>query len=60
MPLPIQMNEVEALRKAWGNKPCDHPSLYKEYFNGTATGDYVCTQCGLTGWDSNWNKKDKE
>jgi hypothetical protein len=53
----IQMEDVEKLKKQWGNKPCDHPRLLKEYHLGMATGDYVCEQCGQTGWGSDWNKK---
>ena len=29
----------------WGNKPCEHPKLEKEYYLGSDTGDYVCTTC---------------
>ena len=42
----MQMQEAIELRKMWGNKPCKHPKLDKEYFNGTDTGDLVCTTCG--------------
>lgn len=34
------------LRKAWGEDPCDHPNLEKEYYLGSDTMDYVCTTCG--------------
>lgn len=44
----MQMNEAMQVSKEWGNKPCDHPSVEKEYHLGTQTGDYVCTQCGQT------------
>jgi hypothetical protein len=56
----LQMNKAAALRKAWGDKPCDHPSFAKEYHLGTATGDKVCTQCGRAFWnysDSDGTKK---
>jgi|GEM_PF-613449 len=53
----MQTTKAEELRKKWGNKPCDHPNLEKEYFLGAATGDYVCTQCGEAGWGSDWNEK---
>lgn len=56
----MQMKDAEAIRERWGNKPCDHPSLEKEYELGAATGDYVCTKCGQAGWGSDWNKKDKK
>jgi hypothetical protein len=31
---------------AKGNPTCDHPDYGREYFGGTHTGDYACTQCG--------------
>jgi len=42
----MQMKKAEALRKSWGEKPCDHPDLDKEYDLGADTGDCVCTTCG--------------
>lgn len=42
----MQLTKANQLRKAWGNAPCDHPNLEKEYFGGADTGDWVCTQCG--------------
>ena len=42
----MQLKEANQLRKAWGNAPCDHPNLEKEYSLGADTGDWVCTQCG--------------
>ena len=56
----MQMKEAEERRKAWGGKPCNHPSLVKEYELGTATGDYVCTQCGESGWGRNWANADRK
>ena len=56
----MQMEDAKKLRKAWGNKPCDHPKLEKEYFLGSATNDYVCTQCGMAGWGSQWNEEGKD
>ena len=53
----MQMKEARALRERWGHRPCDHPDLEKEYDLGTATGDYVCTRCGLAGWGSSWNEQ---
>ncbi len=51
----MQTNEAEELRIRWGEAPCAHPSLEKEYELGSATGDYVCTRCGHTGWGPYWN-----
>jgi len=42
----MQAKKAAALREAWGEKPCNHPALAKEYASGVRTGDYVCTQCG--------------
>ena len=42
----MQAKKAEVLRAEWGDRPCDHPSLAKEYAEGKRTGDYVCTQCG--------------
>lgn len=42
----MQNKKAEQLRKEWGDTPCDHPSFDKEYFNGSDSGDYICTQCG--------------
>lgn len=41
-----QLERIKEIRKDWGNKPCDHPNLEKEYFLGFDTGYYFCTQCG--------------
>jgi hypothetical protein len=45
----MQVKEALELRKVWGNKPCEHPTLEKEYELGSATGDYVCKTCGQSG-----------
>lgn len=37
---------AKKVRDEWGNKPCDHPKIEKEYFADTHTIDYVCSQCG--------------
>lgn len=55
----MQMSEAAKLRKAWGEKPCSHSSVEKEYSLGTATGDYVCTSCGQAGWGRDWNQTDQ-
>jgi hypothetical protein len=52
----MQVEKTLELRKAWGNRPCDHPDLAKEYDRGAATGDYVCTRCGEAGWGNSWNR----
>jgi DNA-directed RNA polymerase subunit RPC12/RpoP len=42
----MQAKKAEALRSEWGDRPCEHPTLAKEYAEGKKTGDYVCAQCG--------------
>jgi len=44
----MQKKRATALQEAWGDKPCTHPELAKEYDLGKRTGNYVCTQCGAT------------
>jgi transposase-like protein len=44
----MQMEKAEQIRKVWGDKPCNHPNIEKEYYLGSQTDDYVCTQCGKT------------
>lgn len=53
----IQDKDVKEISDKWGNKPCDHPSLSKEYHLGSSTGDYVCDQCGKVGYGRDWNKE---
>ena len=42
----MQADEVAELRENWGEKPCNHDHVEKEYYLGAQTGDYVCTTCG--------------
>jgi hypothetical protein len=44
----MQFDRAQELRKLWGDKPCNHPEVDKEYYLGAQTGDLVCTQCGST------------
>jgi len=37
---------AQKLRDTWGDKPCIHPHLEKEYYTGAFLTNYVCTQCG--------------
>ena len=37
---------AKKLREEWGDKPCNHPKIEKEYYADTHTLDYVCIQCG--------------
>ncbi len=45
----MQYEQAKNLREEWeaaGSKPCQHPRLVKEYFNGQDSGDKVCDTCG--------------
>jgi len=44
----MKKKRASALQRDWGDKPCAHPALAKEYDLGKRTGNYVCTQCGRT------------
>jgi hypothetical protein len=37
---------AKKLREEWGDKPCNHSKIEREYFGDTHTLDYVCRQCG--------------
>ncbi|OHB62729.1 MAG: hypothetical protein A2Y76_10245 [Planctomycetes bacterium RBG_13_60_9] len=42
----MQTHEAAKRREEWGEKPCSHDHIEKEYYLGAHTGDYVCTTCG--------------
>lgn len=50
----MQIHESVELQKKWGDKPCDHPSIDREYFYAVPTGDLVCRQCGMDGPTLSW------
>ena len=57
----MEQKDAHELRIKWlklGNKTCNHPDIVKEFWVGSPTGDYVCTQCGEIGNGKNWNTKD--
>ncbi len=37
---------AQKLIDTWGEKPCSHPRLEKEYYSGAFLINYVCIQCG--------------
>lgn len=56
--MSIQSSEARELVKKNAGEPCDHDHpLEKEYYLGSSTGDYICTNCGTSGNGRNWNKK---
>ncbi|WP_339193973.1 hypothetical protein MKY95_19395 [Paenibacillus sp. FSL P4-0176] len=60
----IQMKDSDEFQekaaKAHGDKPCNHSRLLKEYMLGTATGDYICEDCGRMGFGSDWPEKERQ
>ncbi len=56
----MQLQKARELQKNWGDKPCDHKELEKEYFNSTATGDYVCRVCGKAFWNGDKGDEDEK
>ena len=52
----MQASKARELRKKYGNKPCNHPELDKEYMSGYGTGDYLCTTCGAEFKPSDYKK----
>lgn len=39
---------------------CTHSSLSKEYHLGSATGDFICDDCGKAGFGRDWPKQEQE
>lgn len=37
---------AQKVKESWGEKPCSHPHIEKEYYSGAFLINYVCTQCG--------------
>jgi hypothetical protein len=37
---------AQKLKEIWGKKPCDHPVIEMEYYNGAFLINFVCTKCG--------------
>ena len=54
----MNINDSEKIGERWDSKVKENPNIKcpghrweKEYFNGTHTGDYVCTICGETSYE---------
>jgi len=43
----LDVKEAAALRKAWGDKPCEHPWWVEETVGGAYMGRVACKTCGL-------------
>lgn len=37
---------AQKVKDEWGNKPCEHPHLEREYYGGAFLINWICTQCG--------------
>ncbi|HAM10892.1 MAG: hypothetical protein A2X05_18870 [Bacteroidetes bacterium GWE2_41_25] len=37
---------AQIIKDTWGNKPCDHPHIEREYYSGAFLTNYVCVLCG--------------
>lgn len=37
---------AQKVKQEWGDKPCSHPHLEKEYYTGAYLTNWVCTNCG--------------
>ena len=46
--MAIQFEKANRIAEVWGDKPCSHPNVEKEYGPLGHTGDYRCVQCGAT------------
>lgn len=42
----MEYYSAQRLKDSWGDNPCDHPHLEKEYYAGAFLINFVCTQCG--------------
>jgi transposase-like protein len=42
----MEYYSAQKVKESWGNKPCNHPHIEKEYYVGAFLINYVCTQCG--------------
>jgi hypothetical protein len=42
----MEYSEAQKVKEAWGNEPCEHQHLEKEYYGGAFLINWVCIQCG--------------
>lgn len=42
----MEYYQAQKVKESWGDKPCIHPHLEKEYYSGAFLINYICTQCG--------------
>lgn len=53
----IQNDEARKIEENWQGGSCTHPIVFKEYYLGSATGDYICSTCGASGSSKDWPEK---
>ena len=37
---------AQKVKEEWGDKPCEHQQIEKEYYSGAFLTNYVCIRCG--------------
>lgn len=42
----MEYNVAQKVKETWGKKPCDHPTLEKEYYVGAFLVNWICVKCG--------------
>jgi len=52
--------ELQNQRNARGKRRCNHPSIEREYYLGSNTGDYVCSTCGANVNPEKLRKKSRK
>jgi hypothetical protein len=43
----MEYSTAQKVKKEWGDKPCDHPHIEREYYSGAFLTNYVCVECGM-------------
>ncbi len=56
----MQTYRANRLKEEWGDKPCNHPVLEKEFYIDIPTKEYVCTTCGDVFTKAEMMKIEKE
>lgn len=59
--MSIYISDAHKLMRAWGDRPCDHPTIESEREDlGGGTGDYRCGQCGRIVSDSLYDERQNQ
>ncbi|PAZ42480.1 hypothetical protein APU35_00885, partial [Escherichia coli] len=54
-----RINEYPKVTVVNSKQKCSHSNLEKEYYLGSATGDYKCLDCGEVGFGKDWPEKER-